>query len=108
MFREIGLAVLIFPHSLTHSLTHSLLQITAYVKGLPASHPNKVKMEKAGNSVDNRPIYILTITDNVDRAKTLKKPVVFIDGGKTGRKGEEGIVGVELFVIYTHTRSPYV
>ncbi|XP_045120902.1 mast cell carboxypeptidase A-like [Portunus trituberculatus] len=61
-------------------------EIEAYVAQLPQQHPTKVKVEVAGKSVEGRTIHLITVTDNVAKKDTLRKPSIFIDGGIHARE----------------------
>ncbi|XP_066984513.1 carboxypeptidase B-like [Macrobrachium rosenbergii] len=59
-------------------------QISSYLESLPAQYPNKIRVDAAGRSVENRTIYRVRMTNNI--TNNVEKKVVFIDGGIHARE----------------------
>ncbi|XP_042886389.1 carboxypeptidase B-like [Penaeus japonicus] len=58
-------------------------EIVSYVEDLPRRYPEQVRLQVAGLSEENRPIYVLTITSPSPGGN---KPVIVVDGGAHARE----------------------
>ncbi|XP_064081518.1 carboxypeptidase B1-like [Macrobrachium nipponense] len=59
-------------------------EILAYIEDLPNKYPDLVNLKKIGTSIENRPIYLVTMTRNI--RTNGNKPIIFIDGGIHARE----------------------
>ncbi|XP_068222956.1 carboxypeptidase B1-like [Palaemon carinicauda] len=57
-------------------------EIQAYIEDLPTKYPNLISLRKVGDSIENRPIYLVTITSN----QGANQPIIFIDAGIHARE----------------------
>ncbi|XP_071549428.1 carboxypeptidase B1-like [Panulirus ornatus] len=78
-------AVPISKGAVTYNRFMKYEEIMAHVEDLPVRHPELVKLREVGRSVENRPLYLLTITSDADYTSS-KKPIIFIEGGIHARE----------------------
>lgn len=59
-------------------------EIMSHLEELPRQYPNKVSLKTVGYSVENRSIYLVSVTTNIKR--NVEKPIIFVDGGIHARE----------------------
>ncbi|XP_037784648.1 carboxypeptidase B-like, partial [Penaeus monodon] len=60
-------------------------EIVSYIEGLSSRYSNKVQVDKIGQSVEGRPIYLITINKKT-KTRKVDKPVIFIEAGAHARE----------------------
>ncbi|XP_042877672.1 carboxypeptidase B-like [Penaeus japonicus] len=60
-------------------------EIVSYIEDLPAKYPDEVQVEEIGRSVEDRPIYIVSINRRND-SSSAEKPVIFVEAGTYARE----------------------
>ncbi|XP_068211932.1 carboxypeptidase B-like [Palaemon carinicauda] len=62
----------------------SFNDMTSYLESLEAKHPNRVRVEEVGKSVEMRPIYLVRVTNSI--GNNTEKKVIFLHGGIHARE----------------------